>query len=465
MPRAARKNPSRKVKKFIQKGGATSSEIRDALWTTRHHYNDYFNLLATNTANKIDYVHLVDSSKYNSDWGLPLFASFLDQYGKYSANKTIVDNAWLVSYINLPAENDAIGAIKTQINALYNDCNTKARSLSLAASSIIQYENSMDKTWKSMGEGWSSYYLMYYNASVALIPDAAYNSWKQDGNKNGIPTDDAIANATLSNGLKISLLADIYLTGYNGIARFAVSRVTAYNTYLTELAKSSSVINGAVNDISGNLTKAIALVAQSDTVARQAQMNIFKLTKVIMGYVIYADHSTTVPVIFMTAPPNICIYINTETLLVYTTTRDKVVNSQAMINALNGCLDFNKKYKELKNIDQTIAALPDNSLVKALAFKQTIATKMVNLKVTDIVPPPPPPPPAFTGYGKWVDANARSAASSGQGTITVVDSSGNNFLLNGAVWTIGGVWTITFNGSPRSYFFSNNVKYDVTIIS
>ena len=384
MPRATRKNPSRKLKKFIQKGGATTSEIRDALWETRDHYNDYFNLLAANTANKVDYVHLVDQSKHYSDWGLPVFASFLDQYGKYSANKTIVDNAWLVSYINLPAENNAIAAIKKEMDALYNDCNTKARSLSLAASSIIQYENSMDKTWKSMGEGWSSYYLMYYNASVALIPDAAYNSWKQTGNTNGIPTDSAIANATLSNGLKISLLADIYLTGYNGIARFAVSRVTAYNTYLTELAKSSNTIDNAVKYLNDNLTKAIDLVAQSDAVARQAQMNIFKLTKVIMGYVIYADHSTTVPVIFMTAPPNICTYINTETLRIYTTTRDRVVDNKAMIDALNGCLDFNKKFKELNNIDQTIAALPDNSLVKALAFKQTIATKMANLKITDV---------------------------------------------------------------------------------
>ena len=90
---------------------------------------------------------------------------------------------------------------------------------------------------------------------------------------------------------------------------------------------------------------------------------------------------------------------------------------------------------------------------------------MANLKVTDIVPPPPPPPPAFTGYGKWVDANAQAAAANGQGKINVVDSSGNNVLLNGAVWTQGGVWTITFSGSLRSYFFSNNVKYDVTIIA
>lgn len=467
MPRAAKKNASRKRQRktppIVQTGGGTFAQIRNALWTLRDHWNDV-NAIKRDLP---DYSTLVDRSRYNSDWGIPSFKGVNDQWGLYYANQKIVDNAWLESNLYLPVQTNAMNDIKTQMNALYSDCTAKVGVMTAGISSLTNFYDTYSSLWLQTND----IYTMYYTASVALIPDATYNGWKSTSSSStpyptDTPSDSEITNAKLSNGLALTVWADNYLLDLingTGAASFCVRRGNVYKSYLNLI--DNSPVTSALNAIDANLTKAIDLVAQSDIIARQTQMNIFKLSRVIMGYVIYADHSATVPVIFMTAPPNTCIYMNTQTLLVYTITRDKVIDNTAMIDALNGCLDFNEKYKELNNIDQTIAALPDNSLVKALAFKETIATKMANLKVTDIVPPPPPPPPAFTGYGKWVDANAQAAAANGQGTINVVDSSGNNVLLNGAVWTQDGVWTITFNGSLRSYFFSNNVKYDVTIIA
>ena len=142
----------------------------------------------------------------------------------------------------------------------------------------------------------------------------------------------------------------------------------------------------------------------------------------------------------------------------YLTDFNTVQKSQVMTDLVKGCLEFRDKLASLGTTAAVITALPNNSLVKALALKETITAKIASIKVTDIVPPAPPPPPSFTGYGKWKDAASQTASSRGQGVIIVVDSTGTPVLIDGQPWLIGSVRRTvdTGSGEVSTYFFRNN---------
>lgn len=475
MPRTI-KNPSRKKRRIVQKGGdifdpyPTPAEIRNGLWIVRDNWDK---LSATLSAikNGPNYSKLVDSSRMNSDWGLPSYQAFRDQYGLFFNNYNTVTSIALSIGQTLPEQLDPLNILKNQMTDLDNDVAKQVdtlRGMTINVASVYDY----NKTFWTRPDSAMASYKAWYDVSVTVIPDQMYTPWKSSGSTSyptDKPTDNDINNSSIDitgSGGKAALkyvANPTLINSYTALVTFIYTAPDAYQRFLNYI--NNSAINPAFAAIDANILKAKALVEQSKPYVVQAQMAVYIKTKVIMGLVIYPEYSKTIPVIFITAPNNICVYIDTTTWKLYNTTFEAVKNSQALKDALTGCLDFNKTYTTAGTIAATIAALPNNSLVKALAFKDAIATKMANLQVGDIAAPPPPPPPTFTGYGKWVDSAAQAAASSGNGTIIVVDSSGKNVLLNGDVWTIGRVWTIIINGSPESYFFSNNVKYDVTIIS
>ena len=459
--RKNRKNQSRKLKQVQpQQGGGTPSEIREALWTVRDHYLDYSKLT---TGDLPDYTNLIDMSRAQTDFGLPQVAAFLKVYSEFSVNYTIVKNAWLVNHINLPAQDAAIEEIKLQINKLYADCEAQKQATYLAAISLNQYISANSAAWMGMNDDSRNWYANFYTVSKTLIPDDTYNQWKSSASKiypTNTPTDAAIDAATVAvsgvpTPMPIKYYVDSYLLGYNGAAKFVINRVTAYNAFLkyvetTPIATYLAAINATV-------TAAKLLVTQSKAVAFQVEIELYKWLRALMGVVVFPEYNNKT-VLFMSAPMNNFVYIDLETYMIYLTDFNTVQKSQVMTDLVKGCLEFRDKLATLGTTSAVITALPNNSLVKALALKETITAKIASIKVTDIVPPAPPPPPSFTGYGKWKDAASQTASSRGQGVIIVVDSTGTPVLIDGQPWLIGSVRRTvdTGSGEVSTYFFRNN---------
>jgi hypothetical protein len=464
--RKNRKNQSRKLKQIQpQQGGGTPSEIREAFWVVRDHYLDYSKLT---TGDFPDYTNLIDMSRAQTDFGLPQVAAFLDVYSQFSVNYTIVKNAWLVNHINLPTQDAAIDTIKLQIDKLYADCQVQKQATYLAASSLNAYITGNSATWLGMSDDWRNWYANFYTVSKTLIPDATYNQWKSSGSSTyptNTPTDAAIDAATvvvngIATPMPIKYYVDSYLLGYNGAAKFVVSRVTAYNAFLKYVA--TTPVAEKIAAINADITAGKELVVQSKVVAAQVEIELYKWQKALMGIVVFPEYNNKT-VLFMSAPMNNFIYMDLETYMIYLTDFNTVQKSQVMTDLVKGCLEFRDKLAVVGTTAAVITALPNNSLVKALALKGIITEKIASIQLTDIVPPPPPPAPSFTGYGKWKDAASQAAASSGKGIIIVVDSSGNNVLLNGQIWYINNVWNITFNGVARSYFISGDGTTNTTV--
>jgi len=459
--RKNRKNQSKKLKQIQpQQGGGTPSEIREALWTVRDRYLDYSKLT---TGDFPDYTNLIDMSRAQTDFGLPQVAAFLKVYSEFSVNYTIVKNAWLVNHIHLPTQDAAIDEIKLQINKLYADCESQKQATYLAASSLNAYITGNSATWLGMSDDWRNWYANFYTVSKTLIPDSTYNQWKSSGSSaypTNTPTDAAIDSATIMiNGIAtpmpIKYYVDSYLLGYTGAARFVVSRVTAYNTFLKYVE--TTPVAAILAAINANTAAAKLLVIQSNAVAVQVEIELYKWQKALMGVVVFPEYNNKT-VLFMSAPMNNFIYMDLDTYMIYFTDFNTVQKSQVMIDLVKGCLEFRDKLASLGTTAAVITALPNNSLVKALALKGTITAKIASIKVTDIVPPAPPPPPSFTGYGKWKDAASQAASSRGQGVIIVVNSTGTPVLIDGQPWLIGSVWRTvnTGSGAVSTYFIRNN---------
>lgn len=464
--RKNRKNQSRKLKQVQpQQGGGTPSEIREALWTVRDHYLDYSKLT---TGDLPDYTNLIDMSRAQTDFGLPQVAAFLDTLSQFNANYTIVKNAWLVNHINLPTQDAAIDALKLQLDKLYADCQAKKQATYLAASSLNAYITKNSATWLGMSDAWTNWYANFYTVSKTLIPDDTYNQWKSSGSSaypTNTPTDAAIDVATIAMSgiptpMPIKYYVDSYLLGYNGAAKFVINRVTAYNTFLKYVETTPVATNLAA--INADTAAAKLLVTQSKAVAVQVEIELYKWQKALMGVVVFPEYNNKT-VLFMSAPMTNFIYMDLDTYMIYLTDFNTVQKSQVMTDLVKGCLEFRDKLASLGTTAAVITALPNNCLVKALALKETITANIASIKVTDIVPLPPPPPPAFTGYGKWKDADSQAAVSNGKGVIIVVDSSGNNVLLNGEIWYINNIRTTMFNGAPRIYFITGNGTTNNTV--